>query len=584
MNITVNKKTFSFLGMVKMFKGFWLFVVLLFSLQILQAQDLENIKNAKPFTINGNVGLNSVFYNASGIENRQSPFSYGLNANLNMSVYGVLELPFSFVWYNQQSSYNYPSFNSFGLSPKYKWITAHFGHRNMRLSEYTLNGHTFLGAGVELTPGKFRFAAMYGKFNQNSDNDPYMADSIPRFTRRGWAAKMGYGTEKSFVDVSMLRIGDDMQNYTPSMNPAAPTPMQNLAFGLTTKVAITPKLSFSFDGALSVITRNLSDSTDIKLTGFGTSLVQKMMTINTSSGYSTAFKTNIAYQFTDRLGAAFEYKRLDPDYESLGAYFFNNDLELYTISANAGLLKNKLMLRGSLGIQRDNLGNTKKATSGRTVGSLGANYNINQNWGIDVNYSNLSTNQRAGRSAIIDSLRLFQVNHNISVMPRFSKVTGNNSHFVMLNISRMQLDDKNKQTALQNETNTTILAPNYSLGFIKSRLNISLGVNHTTLTNNMYEGRMFSASLSAAKSVFKDKVALSWANSFMLNTMENKTDANIGSNDGTTFNSYLTANYRPHQKHSFNLGLNYISNKYKITDYSPSFNEIRGEIRYAYTF
>jgi hypothetical protein len=549
---------------------------------IAEAQDFTNIKNAKPFTINGSLGASSVFYNADGIDNRQSPFSYGFNANLNMSVYGVLSLPFSVVWYNQQSDFNYPSFNRFGMSPKYKWITAHFGHRSMRLSEYTLNGHTFLGAGVELTPGKLRLAAMYGKFNQNSEYDPYMADSLPRFTRLGWAAKVGYGTEKNFVDVSLLRIGDDTKNYAPSSNPYAPTPAQNIVAGLTTQISVTSKLSFSFDGAISCFTKNVKDSTIVKLTGFGTDLVKKMIDINMTSVYYTAFKTALAYKITDRIGTSVEYRHIDPEYQSLGAYFCNNDLELITINANAGLLKNKLQLRGSLGMQHDNLGKTKKFTSNRVVGSLAGTVNFNQNWGLDANYSNFSTNQRSGRTAIIDSLRLFQVNHNFSLMPRYSKVTTSKSHFVMLSVSRMQLDDKNKKTAAQTETNTTILATNYSLGLLKSRTNITFGLNLTSLENNMYDGKMYGGSIGATQALLKDKLSMNWSNTFMANK--------IGGNDGKTFNTYLSVSFRPHPKHAFNLGVNYISNSNSYsntgtnTNNLSSYNETRGEIRYAYTF
>ena len=542
------------------------------------AQDIANLKNAKPVTISGGIGLSSVFYNANGIENRQTPFSYGVNANLNLSLYGVLSLPVSFVWYSQQSStFNYPSFNRFGLSPKYKWITAHFGYRNMRLSEFTLNGHTFLGAGVELTPGKFRMAAMYGKFNQNSDNDPYMADSIPRFTRKGWAVKVGYGTEKNFIDVSMLRIGDQKQKDSPPSYVGAPTPAENLAIGVTSILHLTPKLVFSFDGSLSCLTQNASDTVGVNIHGFGTSLVKSLITLNMTTVPSTAFKTSLAYKFTDRSSASFEYRRIDPEYQSLGAYFFNNDIELYSFNASAGLLKNKVMLRGSLGLQRDNLGNTKKFTSKRIVGSLSGSINFSQNFGIDGNWSNFSTNQRAGRTAIIDSLRLFQVNNTFSITPRFTKVNTRQSHFVMFNFNRMQLDDKNKTTAAQTETATTVLTANYSLGLLKSGSNLSLGLNHTTVANNMYDGKTYGGSLSLAQALFKNKFSLNWANSYMLNQ--------FGGNDGATYNSYFSAIFRPHRKHSFNIGVNFISNHYSETETSPtSYNETRGDIRYAYTF
>ena len=553
----------------------WLIFILLLPLNA-EAQDLSNLKNIKPFTIGGSIGLNSIFYGANGIDSRQNPLSYGFNANLAMSFYGI-SMPLSFVWYNQQSStFNYPTFNRFGLSPKYKWITTHFGHRNMRLSEFTLNGHTFLGAGVELNPGKFRLAGMYGKFNQNSDNDPYMADSIPRFSRKGWAGKIGYGTEKNFVDISILSIGDNSDDYNPPYYSGAPTPMENLAFGLTSIQNISNKVVFTFDGALSCLTLNAKDPKKINISGAGSAFLSKLITINLTSFPATALKTSLAYKIAGNSSVAVEYRRIDPEYQSLGSYFFNNDIELFSFNANAGLFKNKLMLRGSLGLQHDNLGNTKKFTSNRVVGSFAGTANFTQNLGMDVSWSNFSTNQRSGRSAIIDSLRLFQVNNSFSIMPRFTKATTTQSHFVMFNFNRMQLDDKNKSTASQTDTKTTVLTANYSLGLLKSRTNLSFGANHTILENNMYDVKTYGGSLGLSQALFKDKISLNWANSYMMNKMSG--------NDGTTFNSYLSASFRPHPKHAFNLGVNYISNTFFDSETSPSYNETRGEIRYGYTF
>ncbi|MBK6370290.1 MAG: hypothetical protein IPF64_10820 [Flavobacteriales bacterium] len=36
----------------------------------------------------------------------------------------------------------------------------------MNFSELTMSGQRFFGAGVELTPGHFRFAAMYGRLRK----------------------------------------------------------------------------------------------------------------------------------------------------------------------------------------------------------------------------------------------------------------------------------------------------------------------------------------------------------------------------------------------------------------------------------
>ena len=72
-------------------------------------------------------------------------------------------------------------------------------------------------------------------------------------TRTGWAAKVGYGTENRFVDFSVVRIGDSTKDFDSLtiVKPGMPTPEQNIAFGLTSRFAITPQLMFTFDGSYS---------------------------------------------------------------------------------------------------------------------------------------------------------------------------------------------------------------------------------------------------------------------------------------------------------------------------------------------
>src|SRR5512145_478468 len=69
--------------------------------QAVVSQDLGAIKQQKPVTLHGNVGLNLMAYTADGIESRQDPFSYVFSANAALSIYGV-DLPFSFVYSNKQ--------------------------------------------------------------------------------------------------------------------------------------------------------------------------------------------------------------------------------------------------------------------------------------------------------------------------------------------------------------------------------------------------------------------------------------------------------------------------------------------------
>ena len=554
----------------------YLCIILLLTTTVpLQAQSLSNLKNSSPVTVNGSLGLNSAFYNASGIPDRQTPFSFGVNANATLTVYGI-SMPFSFTWYsNEKAGFRQP-FNQFGISPTYKWLTVHLGYRNVSFSEFTLNGHTFLGAGLEAKPGKFRLAAVYGKFNQTSQYDLIMADSIPKLTRLGWAAKIGYGTEKSFVDVSMLRIGDNTKNFIPYEDPDLPVPAQNMALGLTSRISLTSKLVLNVDGSLSFLTSNSSLGTSDTINDRLLEYASNLITINSTSQRFSALKASLSYNFSKNVISGIEYRRIDPGYQSMGSYFFNNDLEQITFNQSVSFLESKFRARGSIGMQRDNLDGAKNSTSKRLIGSISGNYTIDENWALDLSYNNFSTNQKAIKNIADNSLMVYQVNHNLLLSPRFMKVTDGFSHLVMLNLNWMILNDKNTQTSDMTDTDTKVAILMYSLGLPKQKINMSLGANYTKMVNQNYTNQLAGGTLSLSSSLLKDKLSINWNNAYMLNKLNGE--------NGRIFNTALNSIYRFLPRHSVTLNLSLIKNSFADTSVIPSYNEIRGDLGYAFTF
>ena len=550
-------------------------ILFLITTVALHAQSLSDLKNTKPFTVNGSLGLNTSFYNASGIPDKQTPFALGVNANATLTVYGI-SMPFSFTWYsNEKAGFRQP-FNQFGISPTYRWLTLHLGYRNVSFSEFTLNGHTFLGAGLEARPGKFRLAAVYGKFNETSQYDLLMADSIPKLTRLGWAGKIGYGTEKTFVDISMLRIGDNKKNFIPSDDPEFPVPAQNMALGLTSRISLTSKLILNVDGSLSFLTSNSSLGTSDTINDRLMMLASNLISINPTSQRFSAIKTSLTYNFSKNVSSGFEYRRIDPGFQSMGSYFFNNDLELITFNQSVSLLESKFRARGSIGMQRDNLDGSKNSTSRRMIGSLSGNYAIDDNWAVDLSYNNYSTNQKAVKNIVDNSLMVFQVNHSLLLSPRFMKASQSFAHLVMLNLNWMILNDKNSQTSDMTDTDTKVAMLMYSLGIVKQKINVSLGANYTKMVNQNYTNQLAGGTLGISSSLLKDKLTLNWNNAYMINK--------LNGDSGIIFNTSLNSNYRFLPRHSVTLNLNLIKNSFADSSVVPSYNEIRGDLGYAFTF
>ena len=196
-------------------------------------------------------------------------------------------MPFSLTWYNHSKKGSfYQPFNQFGISPTYKWLKVHLGYRNLTFSEFTLSGYTFLGAGVEATPGKFRFGAVYGKFNQNSTYDLAMADSIENDAD-------GMGGKSRVRNREPLRRpfgAEDRGQYQAVRSaihqPGMPTPEQNVAFGLTSRFEITPKLLFSFDGSYSFYTKDLTLAPADSIADAMLRFAGNLITVNNSANTS----------------------------------------------------------------------------------------------------------------------------------------------------------------------------------------------------------------------------------------------------------------------------------------------------------
>ncbi|MEI7662703.1 MAG: hypothetical protein WCK34_10910 [Bacteroidota bacterium] len=548
----------------------------LFSLEgSLDAQDLAKIAGQKPFTIHGNIGLNLIGYGASGIPARNKPFSFIFNANATASIFGI-ELPFSITLSDKQKNYSQP-FNQFGLSPHWKWITVHLGYRNVTFSNFTLAGHTFFGAGVELNPGHFRFGAVYGRFDRKTTESPiYQTDTLPHYARRGYAIKLGVGSENNFFDLVFMHIKDDSTSLAQHDSTALRTPAQNIVTGINSRFTLVKNLVLEVEGAVSLYTTNLGAKqfSDIEKDPTLRSM-NKFLSINQSSEYYTAVRSALHYK-GKTWGLKLEYRRIDPKYQSMGAYFFNNDVQNLTIAPSFFLFKRKLVLVGSLGLQNDNLKKTKRATSSRTIGSLNISWNPVQKFGIDGSYSNYSISQKSGRIPLTDTTRVYNTTQNFSLTPRLIFINKVMSHMFLVVYNLANFTDKNKVTAGMTKFTSQTTQLNYILGLLKHQWSFTFGALYLSLDSKMAGSKSFGGNFGVGKSLFSGSLSLNWNNSLVSN--------DNGGTAGTTFNSNFSGNYRIRNHHNFRISIFYTKNSSSKVRVNPAFTEFKGDLGYVFTF
>lgn len=542
------------------------------------AQDLESIPKQKPFTLTGSINARGIFYNANGIEARRKPFSYFLNGNPTATIYGIT-IPFSFTYSEQERSFRQP-FNQFGMSPFYKWVTVHAGYRNINWSPFTMAGHTILGGGIELTPGILRFGFIYGRLNRATGIDTLSGSFQPfAFTRKGYAARIGLGNQKHYLDFSLVKAKDDSNSVkTVETISQKVDPAENAVFGVSTKVSFTKNLYFQGDGALSLYTRNLrSDFSDSLMPNYIRSSLGKFIKVNGTSEFYTAYQASLGYK--DRhFGLRLQYKRIDADFKSMGAYFFNSDVQNITIAPSAVILKNKVRFNGSIGFQRDNLQNQKEATSNRVIGSANLSADFTEQLGIDINYSNYSNNQRPGAIAVADSFLIAQTTQNFSVTPRYFYTNTKYSHVVLLSVNYMTLNDLNQTTKAFTDIKSTNNYLSYQITFIPSNLLLSLTLNSTVMKMSVGTDGNQGVTVGINKGFLDSKL--------MVGITQSVFKGLRSSEASTILNTGFTCFYRVHPKHTFNLLVNYVNNKPKTegTGTNKQFSETKGEIGYTFNF
>lgn len=353
-----------------------------------QSLDYDAITKSKPIKVSGQVSASGVYY-SSNRNNSREPFTYFLQGLINVNIFSF-SVPISYSFSNQGESLGYQlpfNFNRLSLHPKYKWVTGHIGNVNMTFSPYTLSGHQFTGAGIDLTPsGDFEISAMTGRLLKATEDD---ADSrtIPAYNRMGYGIKTSYKKERYKVGIIGFYAKDDVNSLDSIPEAKGVLPQENLVISLEAEAKLGKSFNIQAEYASTAITK---DTRAEEIDNVGFSPIAPLFNNRASTEYYTAIRARFGYA-VGRINVGVGYERIDPGYETLGAYFFNNDFENITLDASNMFFNDKLSVAANIGFQRDNLDNLKANNTNRTVGSLNANLIVSKRLNIMGTYSNFST-------------------------------------------------------------------------------------------------------------------------------------------------------------------------------------------------
>ncbi len=556
-------------------------LLLIAAQQAVAQTDVEKITEAPPFSFSGSVGASVVGYSASGIPERREPFSWTVNGTFNPTIYS-LQLPIDFIFSEQERDFRQP-FNQFGISPRYKSLTGYFGYRAMAMSPYTLDGVTFLGAGMEFNPGKFRFAGMIGRLQRAVEEDTTQFYNIPAYQRNGYALKVGFGSQESYFDVIWFHANDDSASLKKAPTQNELYPAENSVLGLTLKTNITPELTLDADVAGSLHTRDTRapltdlDSSDLDF-------FSSVQPIHNSTALNLASKAGLSFAIpTFKIRAG--YERVEPNFTSLGTWYLASDFERWTIAPALDLFDNRLRLGGSVGIQHDNLLDTRFAETNRLIGSANVGWYPTDAFGIEANYINYSTDQSAGRVAINDSIRVRNVSQSATLAPRLLLQSEALNHFITVIGNYQEFSDLNAFTNAFTNSRGNNISLIYNLTFVESAVSIGFSVLRGTTETGTLDIGTTGGTLNGSLGLFDNTLSVGASAGYTATetTALNLATGQMEAFDGTVINLTANAGFRPTTEDQFTFTL-YRTQGAGTISASSDFNELTATLAYSRTF
>ncbi|PAM94956.1 hypothetical protein B4N84_10695 [Flavobacterium sp. IR1] len=556
---------------------FVVFVCLLSKNAYAQDVDLENVYKPN-FKVSGALNANTVFYDSNQDSSRE-PFTYLLSGSLNFTAFSF-SVPVFYSITNQGENLGYTApfdFNRICIMPKYKWIKAYIGNASMTFSPYTLSGIPFKGIGLELTPrGAFKVSMMGGQIFKAVAEDEALG-GVPVYERYGYGVKTSFEKEKYKIGWIGFYAKDNANSLQFVGEEKGVTPKENWVNSLTFNTSLLSNLTFDVEYAMSVVTEDSRANYRA-----GGNFRDKLFSAKENTEYLNALNVNFDYAIQkSKLGLT--YERIDPNYYTLGAMYFNNDLENIALRFSRPFYKDNINFSASLGYQRDNLAQDKKQDSKRVVGSLNMNYKISDQLSFNGSYSNFSTytNKRLDQFEIInnpivvpaDTLNYRQLsqNANFNLTYAFGKKKNQNVNF---NYSIAGQANQQGGVIRRGQASTV---QNYNLAhtinFTGIKTSFNSSINYTENQVSQFDNSSVGASVGVSKKLLKDKMNTNFG------LLYNNTESNVTSSSvfGIKFNN----TYMLLQKHNFTLGL---ISMFRSSTGRPQNNDLMLNFNYGYSF
>lgn len=536
------------------------------------AQNIAEIAKSDPLLISGAIGTQNTYYYSSQGNGYATPLSNSFYANLNISVYGI-NMPFSFMYNNNQTSFSYPTF-SFNISPSYKNWTLHIGRRTMPFSNYIYN-LPFDGAGIEYSGKKFRFGAFYGLLRKAINDDPMDPSArSPQYSRKGMGFKVGYGNRLNYLDLYIFRAKDNISSIDARWYEKI-APQENLALGMKGRLSFKQYLSLTANMATSIFSTDMN-SERLKVEALNN--WDKIFEARYSSLYRFAGDVSLNFN-TKAITGMVSYKMIQPDYQTLGSNYISNNVQSLGINLSTNMFHNKLSLTGTFSGQEDNLSGKQLYTNRGLVYSASSNLNLIDNLMMTLSYNGYRQIQNNGTAVVNDTTRVNRIMHSLTASPSYTFSGSKTSHYVGVSYSYNMNKDLNTFNHGVGDVTTHAGGVNYSLTFNETGLTYSGNYCHQTSKGDDSNFTTDVVSLGVSRSMLENK------------NLNLSADASAGINSygemkSVSYGLAAAAAYTLKEAHqfTFHASVNKFNDYYVTSNTSYNGFDLTLSLNYSYTF
>jgi hypothetical protein len=401
----------------------------------------------------------------------------------------------------------------------------------------------------------------------------------------GYGFKAGYNTGQDFVDVTFFHAEDQINSIGSVPDSLNILPQENFVVSIGAGKSFFTNFLLKAEIASSAIS---ADTRASETEGSHPLAKAKILyTPRLSSSFYKAFKTSFDYQ-QDFFTVGIAYERIDPQYKTLGAYYFNSDLENITLNVTTSILQGQMNIAASAGSQHDNLDNSKVSTMRRTVGSLNVNYAPSQKLNLSASYSNFQTytNIRSQFQTInqltpyenLDTLNFTQLSQNATLTATYN-FERNENRKQNVNINLTVQDAADKQGGVKQNSGMKFYNFNtaYAMNIVPSNMTVSVSFNASVNDGQGIDTKTYGPVASVNRSFFDRKLRTT------LSATYNNTYSN-GQHINKIVNCRLGGTVSIKKKHNINLSAVAVNRENRIEGGSKSFTEFTGTLGYSYSF